>query len=175
MLYKCADCGQMHEGWPALAFATPHYYHILSPEDKKKIAKINNDLCIIQYPDQTDRFIRTVMKQKIINDCRYVEYGIWVSVSEKSYLDYCKNFDSEEQNATYFCYLANPIPGYEDTLSVKANVITQNGRDRPLVVPQEGQMDNQFVADFYNGITVAEAEQRVKFMMEGIRRFGKQN
>ncbi|HYF03585.1 MAG TPA: DUF2199 domain-containing protein [Patescibacteria group bacterium] len=110
MDYICSKCGESHEELPAIAFKTPHYYDILSDEDKIEIATINSDLCVITHEDQTDRFIRAVLHQKIYDCSDTLDYGIWVSLSEKSFDDYVKNFDSEEQDVTYFGYISTEIP-----------------------------------------------------------------
>ena len=66
MLFTCSQCGQVHEGFPAIAFDAPIYYNMLSEQEKNEIAELANDVCVIHYPDQTDRFIRVILNQKII-------------------------------------------------------------------------------------------------------------
>ncbi len=160
--YVCEKCGQTHTDLPAIAFITPFNYDILSDEDKTNLATINSDFCIIEHPEQTDYFIRTTLKQKIIGSCEFLEYGIWVSLSENSYNDYSDNFDNNIHETTYFGFLCSKIPEYENTMSIKTNVNTQKGNSRPFVIPHEAQMDNKFVFDYYNGITEEEAVNRVK-------------
>ena len=161
MLYTCSICGQIHEGLSAIAFNSPYNYECLSEEDKSSMAELSSDFCIIKYEDQTDRFIRVVLKQKIIDEQETLDYGVWVSVSEKSFLDYKENFDSAINETTYFGYLCNKIPGYENTLSIKTNVETALGNERPEIFPHTNQMDNDFVIDYYNGITLKEVEKRI--------------
>ena len=162
MRYKCSECGHYHEDWPALAFNSPDYYAMLSEEDKKNIAEINDDFCIIQHDTQTDHFIRTVLFQKVNDSCEPLHYGIWVSLSEKSFIEYSENFHDNKE-AGYFGYLCNAIPGYENTLAIKCNVYVTSGNNRPEVVPQE--CDHPFVRDYINGISVEEAEHRIKEMI----------
>src|SRR5688500_16614016 len=140
MKYICSKCGQEHEGRPAIAFSSPYFYDNLSQVDKESIAKLSEDFCIIKHEDQTDRFIRAVLHQKINDDCQTLDYGVWVSLSEKSYKDYLDNYDSESHKATYFGFLSNILTGYEDTLSIKANVVLR-GKTRPEVIPHNDQLD----------------------------------
>ena len=63
--FKCSQCGQIHEGWPALAFDCPDRYHSLSEEEKTNNAELTEDFCTIRYEGQIDRFIRVVLKQKV--------------------------------------------------------------------------------------------------------------
>jgi hypothetical protein len=160
MKYKCSKCGQEHEGRPAIAFDSPFHYNSLNDEDKKSIATLTGDFCVIKHEDQTDRFIRTVIHQKVNDDCQTLDYGVWVSLSEKSYKDYYDNYDNENHVATYFGRISNILPGYEDTLSVEANVVLR-GKIRPEVIPHDDQ-DNDFVTDYYNGIDKDAADERVK-------------
>ena len=165
MEYKCEKCGEIHEGWPAIAFKTPDSYDALSGADRQKYVKeINDDFCVIEYEDQTDRFIRCVLYQTVIDNCEDLHYGIWVSLSEKSFDDYNAHFSSSDYESTYFGYLSSQIPEYEYMESIRTDVV-YTGKNRPEVIPQSGQMDNPFVRDYYEGITKAEAERRIKSML----------
>ncbi len=164
MKYICATCGLEHEGRPSIAFESPYNYDMLNDDDKKSLAELSDDFCVIQHPEQTDRFVRAVLRQKVNDDCQTLDYGVWVSLSEESYKDYLANFNNENHQATYFGFLCNNLTGYEDTLSIKANVMLR-GRFRPEVTPHDDQMDSQFVRDYYNGIDNEEAEKRLREVM----------
>ncbi len=161
MLFTYSVCGQVHDGFPALGYDAPHSYHILSEEEKAAIAELSSDFCVIRHPEQTDRFIRAVLNKKIIDHPEMLQYGVWVSLSEKSFKDYKENFHSTEHVTTYFGYLSNQLPGYENTLSVKTNVETAAGNNRPEVFLHDDQMENAFVRDYVEGITREEAERRI--------------
>lgn len=162
MKYKCAECGKMHEGWPAIAYITPHYYDILSDEDKELYVKeLNDDFCVIEHEDQTDYFIRAILLLEVKGNCQPLNYGIWVSLSASSFEDYNEHFFTEDYDATYFGYISSNIPGYNNILHTKANVVYTGGRQRPEVIPHDNQTDNDFTLDYYNGITIKEAEKRI--------------
>lgn len=161
MKYTCTTCGEEHEGWPSPAFDSPFHYHNLSQKDKEEIASINEDFCIIRNENQIDRFIRVVLKQAVIDACQKIEYGVWVSVSEKTFKEYSESFGSGEHEGGYFGYLCNNIPGYDSTLLIKCNVFVSKGKNRPEAVPHDDQLENVFVRDYYEGIDLEEAERRV--------------
>jgi hypothetical protein len=117
--YTCSNCGKEHEEWPALTYTSPTNYDTLS-EDKQNIAELTSDFCVITHPDQTDRFIRCTLTQKLIDHCEDLEYGLWVSLSEKSFNDYSENFDNESHEAKYFGWLCNDSPDYEFPESIPA-------------------------------------------------------
>lgn len=162
--YTCTCCGKIHEEWPSLAFTSPDNYDFLSIEDKENIAEISSDFCIISHPNQIDRFIRCTLNQHVIDHCEDLQYGLWVSLSEKSYNDYSDNFKNENHETTYFGWLCNHIPQYEFGESIPATIYTKKGNSRPEIVPHES-FDHPFVRDYYNGIFKSEAEKRINQML----------
>jgi hypothetical protein len=172
--YTCNCCGQEHYEWPALAFNSPDNYDVLTQTDKDGLGELNDDFCIIRHLDKTDRFIRCTLTQKVIDYCENLEYGLWVSLSEKSFEDYSENFNNEEHKEKYFGWLSNDIPGYEFKSSIPTTVFTRRGNERPEIVPHK-DFDHPFVNDYYNGITREEAERRIKTMLKIIVRRNKPN
>src|SRR5688572_11512974 len=102
MTFKCSKCGEIHEEWPALAFNSPIHYDQLSEEDKNNIAKLSDDFCTIEHEEQTDRFIRVILKQKVNDHCENLEYGVWVSLSEKNFQEHYETFKNHGVPKTYF-------------------------------------------------------------------------
>lgn len=165
--YICRCCGQEHEGWPALTLNSPLYYKSLSEEEKNEIAKLNSDFCLIVNGDQTDRFIRCTLTLKVIDHCDNLEYGLWVSLNEKSYQDYLDNYNNENHLTYYLGLLSNKIPDYDDTTTIPATVKTRTGNRRPEIIPHE-DFDHKFVTDYYHGIPKVEAERRINEMVKSM-------
>ena len=167
--FQCQKCGQTHKsGWPSLTYSSPYYFSVLSTEDQNKIAIIDTDFCVIKHEDQVHRFIRCVLKQKVIDHCLELEYGLWVSLSEKSFQDYLDHYDDNHHEVTYFGWLANFLPEYKNNNgSIPMTVYTQAGNSRPMLIPHENH-DHAFVYDFYHGITHQEAKRRIQNMLEGL-------
>jgi|AntRauTorckE5430_2_1112549.scaffolds.fasta_scaffold00666_9 hypothetical protein len=161
--YKCSECEEWHEEWPALGFRLPDAFFSVPEAERPQRIKYNSDICLIEYPEQTGRFIRTTFDQVITNDHRTLNYGIWVSLGETSLADYTKHYDAVNHEAEYFGYLGNAIPGYASTLNIPMRVVVQANGQRPLVYPQKDHQ-HMFVHDFYAGISLLEAEQRVAGM-----------
>jgi hypothetical protein len=165
--YKCPNCGEVHEEWPALAFDSPAPYHDLPEDMQEEIAELTSDFCIIRHPDQTDRFIRGTLTITVNDHCEDLEYGVWVSLSEKSFEDYSANYNKPNPQATYFGWLNNNIPLYPDTENIPTTVFTRTDGQRPEIVPHE-DFDHPLVHDYYHGITKTEAERRIADMISGI-------
>ncbi|MFD1550660.1 DUF2199 domain-containing protein [Putridiphycobacter roseus] len=165
--FECSLCGQVHAEWPALAFKAPANYSFLSDIEKTELGKLDSDFCEIHYADQSDRFIRVRLLQKLNNACEFLEYGLWVSLSEKSYLDYKANYNKQNHEASYFGWLCNDIAEYEHTSRIPCDVITKGNNERPEIFPHE-DFDHLFVKDFYTGITKVEAEKRIATMFKNV-------
>ncbi len=168
MTHTCPQCGKDHEELPAMTFLTPASYYWLSKEEKQTIATITQDTCIIRNEDQTDYFIRAVMPMHLTDACHSFNYGVWVSLSEKSFNDYqTRDFDAEPEDIIYFGWLCNIPSQYEDTESIGTNVVVSNNKQRPIVYPHREQMHLPLVRDVYEGITLAEAKSRVPATKNG--------
>ena len=163
--YTCAQCGETHNEWPALTYKAPLFYDQLGNEDKEHIAFLNSDFCEIEGQDTIDLFIRCTLTQPVNDHCDGLEYGLWVSLSEKSFQDYKDNYDNENHEVTYFGWLSNDILGYTKTTAIPTTVYTRKGGARPEIFPHE-DFDHPFVRDYYNGITKKEAEERIAMMIE---------
>ncbi len=162
--YTCSRCGQEHIEWPALTFKSPDNYEGLSQIDKESLAEIDTDFCTIKHADQIDRFIRCTLTQKVNDHCENLDYGLWVSLSEKSFEDYSNNYKNETHETMYFGWLCNDIPEYDFSESIPTSVFTRTGDKRPEVIPHK-DFDHPFVKDYYNGISKHEAEKRINAML----------
>lgn len=161
MKYTCTICNKEHDDLPSLGFNSPYYYDILNQEDKENIVLKNEDFCRIEHSDQTDYFVRSVFQIPIIDHEETLDYGVWVSVSEKTFKEYFIQYEEEKpEEKDYFSRIANEIKDYEtSTLSLQMQLTTQLGSMRPLLAPYES--DHAFVQDWLNGITMDEAEKRI--------------
>ncbi len=165
--FNCSSCGQSHAGWPALTYISPDNYNCLSENDKNSIGYLDYDFCVITHSEQVDRFIRCTLTQKVNDNCQDLIYGLWVSLSEKSFLNYKEHFKKEGGESGYFGWLSNDIQEYEFLVNIPMDVITGINGYRPELIPHEG-FDHPFVRDYYNGISKDEAERRIANMLDGV-------
>lgn len=167
MKFTCTCCGIEQDEYPALGYKTPVYYHSLSEEEKEK-AQIDSDTCIVEDGEHTHRFIRVVLRQKVNDSCQDLDYGVWVSLSEKSFTDYTENCKLEDHKEIYFGWLNASFPPYEleEMEGIKTDVITQGGNSRPFIEIQTNQdKPSRFVDDYHNGISKEEAENRINWAL----------
>ncbi len=162
--YICKCCGKEQETWPALTYSSPDAYNYLTQEEKDSIGELKSDFCMINYKDQIDKYVRCTLNQKVIDHCGTLEYGLWVSLSDKSFQDYSDNFNNENHQTQYFGWLSNNIPAYNFNKSIPTTVITRIGNHRPEIIPHF-DFEHPFVHDYYNGISKKEAEKRINDML----------
>jgi hypothetical protein len=158
--FACKCCGQIHEGSPSFGYESPWHYSCLSDEEKRTIAKLDSDRCRITYTDQTDYFIRTVLEIAIDGVEEPFTWGVWASLSAKSFNRYLETYNDPVVGEQYFGRLCNRLPFYPDTIGLHADVIVQGDRNRPTLRLRRGEASEPpLVMDYHNGITVARAQE----------------
>lgn len=156
---KCTVCGEVHQSYPVLTFAYPNSYYWLTDTQKDTYPiHMDSDCCTIEYPDRTDYFIRSLLKQKIAGTSLYLHYDLWVAVSAEDFEDYTGENSAHQSGKLYLGWLANAIPEYQFDKSIPVDVKTVAGR--PEIYPLL-DLSHPFVKDFYHGITKEEANKRI--------------
>jgi len=158
--FTCTCCGKIHEGSPSFAFNAPDHYANLTEEKKGAIGKLSSDFCTITHEDRTDYFIRTVLEIPIHGVEEPFTWGVWVSLSKKSFDRYVDTYDSPVDGEGFFGWLCNAIPNYPNGPSSRpTDVIVQLNRQRPkLVLHRAEQEEDPLVVDQHEGITVERAQ-----------------
>jgi hypothetical protein len=165
--FKCSTCGESHDEIPALGFKTPFHYDILNDKEKVEIAEIDDDFCIIKHSDQTDRFIRTTLRMQINDVCEDLDYGIWVSLSEKSFNDYKAGFKANIGGKIYLGTICNEISDYnKSTIGLHVNVNTKSGGIRPEIIPHNAE--HKLISDWEKGILIQDAEKRIEKTIKNV-------
>lgn len=117
--------------------------------------KLSADLCIWTDDDgEPSYFIRGVLEIPIIGTDDVLGYGVWSSLSEKSFDRVLELWDDPRrtEEPAYFGWLSNSLPGYPETLNLKMEVITRDLDGRPVFELQDG--DHPLIAEQRNGITM---------------------
>lgn len=90
-------------------------------------------------------------------------WGIWVSLSERSFADYTAGLKSGQFDGPYFSWLGNILPGYPSPVGLKAQTFPQPGNDRPLVRLEVS--DHELSQDFHNGMAAERAQAIFEMML----------
>jgi hypothetical protein len=158
--FKCKCCGEIHEGSPSFGFREPDQYASLSDEQKARMATLTDDFCTITHEEGTDRFIRAVLEIPIDGVEEPFLWGVWVSLSEKSFNRYRETYDDPVAGEGFFGWVCNQISLYPYDQARPSDVIVQSGGNRPKVVLHRGDPENDpLVSDQAEGISVSRAQE----------------
>lgn len=167
--FKCTCCDQVHEGSPSIGFKAPDHYAGLTEEQKRSWGKLSTDLCEIADGEGTDYFIRAVLEVPIVGVDDPFLWGVWVSLSEKSYRRYVETYDSPQVGEGFFGWVCNNIPSYPYPSARPADVIVQGGNQRPKVfLHQADREDDPLVIDQVHGISIEKAQRLAEHVMHGL-------
>lgn len=158
--FKCTCCGEIHEGSPSIGYRMPDQYACLSNEQREAMGTIDSDLCTITHAEGIDYFIRAVLEVPIHGVDDPFLWGVWVSLSEKSFKRYVETCQAPVDGDGFFGWVCNAIPIYPYEGSRPADVLVQLGGQRPKVVLHRGTPeDDPLVIDQVHGISVSRAQQ----------------
>jgi hypothetical protein len=160
--FKCSSCEKIHEGSPSFAFKAPDPY-LEQTEEVKKSGKLDSDLCYYEDKHGYHYFIRVVLEIPIHGVKESFMWGVWVSLSEKNYIQYVEMYDEPDPSDCYFGWFCNYLPFYESTYALKTQVHPRTNGDRPYIELQE--CDHQLAIDFHNGITIEKAQEIAESVM----------
>ena len=166
--FTCSDCGNVHEGSPSYAFKAPDQYACLSEKQKESMGRINSDFCTITHGEETDFFIRAVLEVPIRGVAEPFTWGLWVSLSEKSFKRYYDTYDDPVAGDGFFGWVCNEVPWYPPAESLATDVAVRLGGMRPLLLLHHGgENDHPLVRDQRHGISVAKAQEIGEFLQHG--------
>jgi hypothetical protein len=136
--WQCPSCGLMHTMPFDLACDQPDFWQgstEKSPNSRVLTSDniLTEDFCII---DGQHYFVRCVLELTLIGwDGEAFGFGVWATLSKKTFALYREIFDSGHQGAQgpWFGWFSNRLKGYPDTLNLKCQVHPQEGRQRPYI------------------------------------------
>ncbi len=138
----------------------PDQFARLSEEQRATMGTISSDFCTITHEEGVNYFIRAVLEVPIHGIEEPFLWGVWVSLSEKSFTHYAETYDAPVDGDGFFGWVCNSLPTYPYEGSRAADVVVQLGGQRPKVVLHRGDPeDDPLVIDQVNGISVLRAQQ----------------
>ncbi len=149
----------------SLGFQAPDPYLALSEEEKQAKATLTSDTCVIRHDTQTDYFIRAVLLVPIKGREELFLWGVWVSLSQQNFERHNDTWDSHDESDVYTGYLCNQLPGYPDTLFIKAKMHPSK-ETRPLLRLERGG-GHPLAEQKYEGMSVEMARNLVRLATGG--------
>jgi len=163
--WTCTTCGEEHEGLPLdLALDAP--WHWDGPQAEGD--RISADLCV-WTDDEGDRtyFIRGVLHIPILDADDTFRYGVWSSLSERSFERVGDLWDDPARvhEDPYFGWFSNRLTGYPDTLNLPLDVVTTELDLRPAFVLHDGE--HPLVREQRDGIRLERVRELVELHLHG--------
>jgi hypothetical protein len=154
--FRCRTCGKLHEGSPSFGFDAPAPYLEQSPQSREA-GHLGSDTCWYEDADGRHHFIRTCLEVPIHGVSEPFLWGVWVSLSQRSFERYTETYDSPDTADCYFGWLCNYLPCYERTYALKTRVHPRAGGERPWIELERS--DHPLCVDYHRGISVSRAQE----------------
>lgn len=152
----------MHEGLPALGFDYPVQFLSVPEGEREARTRLTGETCVI---DDTDFFVHARLEIPVSGYADTMSWGVWISLSEKNFARFEELLDEpgREREGPWFGWFCSPLPGYPDTMFLKANLHLCPVPLRPLVELEP--TDHPLAVDQRNGISAARAAELVEIAL----------
>lgn len=156
--FVCVSCKEVHEGMPSFGAAAPLSYYEVPEAERERRCHLGSDDCVI---DEQYFFVRGCLEIPVIGEEEPFSWGVWVSLSKASYLDWIKHFDVAKRShcGPYFGWLNAWLEPYPDTINLKTHVhlrddgirpfIELEPTEHPLAIEQRNGITRERVAEIY--------------------------
>lgn len=121
---------------------------------------LESDLCIWTDDDGARcHFVRGVLEIVVHETGDRFAYGVWGSLSAESFQRMLAVWDDPRrvEEPPYFSWLSNCIPGYPETLNLRAEVVTRTPDLRPAIVLADA--DHPLALEQRDGISLERARE----------------
>lgn len=167
MKFTCSNCREEHD-LDELSFGAeaPQQWGDLTKEDLAR-SELTSDQCIMELEDERHFFVRACLDLPIRGTERQFTWGVWVSLSEKSFAEMSAHWTDPRRVETgpYFGWLCTNIPVYPDTMLLKTMVHQNAVGLRPLVELEP--TDHPLAIHQREGIEEGELQRMVAELLHG--------
>lgn len=162
-MYHCVHCGQAHDSLPAFHADRPDCYWQVPEEKRQTDVFLTSDSCVI---DDRFFFIRGCLEIPVIGSQEVFTWGVWVSLSEKSFFSWQENYDISARShiGPFFGWLCTQLPVYPETGHLKTLVHLRDHGIRPRIELE--QTDHPLARDQLTGITLDRALEIVHALQQ---------
>lgn len=162
--FKCTCCGEIHEELPSFGAAAPLSYYNVPEAEREARCDLGSDDCVV---DGKYFFVRGCLEIPIHGESEPFTWGVWVSLSEKSYAEWVEVFGIPKRShkGPYFGWLNAWLLPYPDTINLKTHVHLRDDGIRPFIELE--QTDHPLAVEQREGITRERAIELVTVMMHG--------
>lgn len=153
--WRCPDCGRAFErALISVGYRYPDPWLDLDKDEQERGSTFwDLDFCRIEWPHQTDHFVRGIMELPIAGMTDTFLLGMWVSLSKRNF-DHFRSIWHEEDPEPWPAagWINNESSIYPSDEKPTADLVLQKGNGRPLIEPHRG--DGLLFRDWSQGMPI---------------------
>jgi len=160
--WTCSCCGKQYDDLPLdVGLLAPDPWLDLTEAERESRGKLDSDICTID----THNFVRGCLEVPVIDHQDVFVWGVWVSVSDKSFATILNLWNAEirDDQPPMFAWLCNTIGGYPQTFGLKTHLYLRNDGQRPFIRLEP--TDHPLAREQREGITLSRVEEIVSAIL----------
>jgi hypothetical protein len=155
--YTCGFCGRYHPELPMHYGAkAPIQWFSIPAAERAGRCQLSSDQCIID-----DQFFYVVgnLEIPVLGREDRFSWDVWVSLSDRNFARACAVWDQpgRESEPAYFGWVSTALPGYPETVNLKAMVHTREVGRRPYIELEP--TDHPLAVEQREGITLDRVQE----------------
>jgi hypothetical protein len=160
--WTCSCCGKQHDELPLdVGLLAPDPWLDLTEAERKVRGTLDRDVCTLD----THNFVKGCLEVPIIDSGDMFVWGMWVSVSDKSFATILNLWNAEipDDQPPLFAWLCNNIGGYPQTFGLKTNLHLRNNGRRPFIKLEP--TEHPLAREQRDGITLKRVEEIISAVL----------
>ncbi len=161
--WTCHCCGRQFEELPlAYGLDAPDPWFELNDTERQTRSQIDSDRCII---DGRQFFVRGCLDVPIVGREEFFSWGVWVSVSKRSFDRILELWDTEfrDDEPPMFGWVCNNIHIYPQTFALKTHLHLRNDGLRPFIELEP--TDHPLAIEQRQGLSLLRVEEIVSAVL----------
>jgi hypothetical protein len=152
MTFRCATCGDAHEGLPDLGCEFPDPYLDVPEDERAARTTLTSDRCTVRDDDDDHFYVRGVVEIPVHGGDEAFGIGAWVSQSRENF----ERYAADEPMAPTFGWLVTRLAHYDvTTFLLKTRVHFRASGLRPTLELEP--TEHPLAIEQRTGITLARA------------------
>lgn len=130
--FKCAGCGEWHEGAPSFAADAPLHFYGVPESERNKRCVLTTDTCVI---DGEFFYARGCIEIPVDGDEEPFVWGVWVSLSEDSFEKFLNSLGRKKRShiGPFFGWLSAEFLVYPPSENLKTMLHLRDDGTRPFI------------------------------------------
>ena len=159
--FRCASCGETHEGMPTFGSEAPLAYYAVPEEKRDQLCQLGTDACVIE---NDLFFVRGCVEIPVHGEAEPFIWGLWVLLSSQNFAEWlgAQSLAQRSHFGPYFGWLDSALTVYPVQMNLKTRVhLRDNGirpylelepTSHPMAIEQREGISVDRVAEIYRAV-----------------------